>query len=203
MLLYELEESEMANSLVSSTANLSESAAKLANFSDRLPERIQEQLTLLLDDVDRKQANLQETLRQAEKVSGNVQAALDKVRDASISIDTTAQSVKDTADAWREAAKTTGHVAKEIMQLKPERKDSAPPTSIQDVQQTIDKVAAAAVELRTASAELKQLAESDFISKTTATLVWRAVELVAAILAMTLLYKWIARKMDKTTKTAV
>jgi hypothetical protein len=198
MLLYELEESEMAVSLVSSTDSLSDSAAKLAAFSDRLPERLREQTSLLLEEVDRKQANLQTTLQQAEKVSATVQAALETVKDASASIDVTAKSVKDTADAWGNAAKTTADVAKDIALLIPEQKESASePIRIQDIQQTMDKATAAATELRAATAEIKQLVSDDFVSRTTAILVWRILELVAAILAMGLIYKLIVRKIDK------
>ena len=113
----------------------------------------------------------------------------------SVSLDTAAKSIVGTAQAWEKAADATAGVFKEYGQLKSEPKDpSAKPTSIQDIQVTIDKAAAAAAELRVAAAELNQLAKSDMVSKTTWIIIWRIVQLVALIMAIRLIYKIALRK---------
>ncbi len=177
LLYYELEESDTISSLVTSTQKISESSARLAEAADTLPG----ELKTLVEDIDSKQANLRTTL--------------DKIEDVSVSLDTAAKSIVGTAQAWEKAADATAGVFKEYGQLKSEPKDpSAKPTSIQDIQVTIDKAAAAAAELRVAAAELNQLAKSDMVSKTTWIIVWRIVQLVALIMAIRLIYKIALRK---------
>lgn len=181
LLYYELEESETVSSFVASANSISENSARLADAADKLPG----ELKVLVDDFDSKQANLRTTL--------------DKIQEVSAALDTAAKSITGTARAWQQAADATTGVFTEAGKLKSEPKESSQPASIQDIQQTIDKVTAAAAELRTATAQLNQLAQSDIASKAASILVWRIIQLVALILVLMLVYKIILRKLTSST----
>jgi hypothetical protein len=181
LFLYELEETEMAKSLVSSTAKLSDSSVRLADSSEKLPQRMREQLSILLDEIDRKQTNLQTTLAQADKTAGNVRIALEGVKEGANSVNAAAKTIKETADAWQEAAGATGDAVKEIAKLIPSPGAAPSNFSVKDLKETIG-------EIRAAAADLRQLS---------GLMVWRIVEIIIAILAAVLIYRMAVMKMAK------
>jgi hypothetical protein len=197
MFLYELEETEMAKSLVSSTAKLSDSSERLAQSSEQLPQQIRKELSTLLDEIDGKQANLQTTLTQAQKTVEGVQVAVDKVKDASVALDQTAQAITETADAWKEAAQATGEVVKEAEKFRPA--EGSPPSTfnIKDYQQTAQSITEAAKELRAATAEMRALADLKWVSNITGILVWRIAEVMGILLGGLLMYRILVNKRAK------
>ncbi|NLH16680.1 MAG: hypothetical protein GX455_08880 [Phycisphaerae bacterium] len=197
LFLYELEESETMKSLVASTAALSESSKQLAATSEQLPENIRKQLSVLLDEVDTKQKNLQVTLVQAEKMAEMVKEAMNSVTEASVSLDATAMSVTETADTWKQAAHATGQAIKEAAVFQPKPGDPPSTFNIRDYQDTARAVTQAASELRAATAELRLLADPQWISKVTSILVWRIAELMGTLLASLLVYRVIVKKKEK------
>ena len=62
LLLLDLEETDMTKSLLNSLTQVSESSARLEKTAEQLPQRLREQLTQFVEDVDKRQANLQQTL---------------------------------------------------------------------------------------------------------------------------------------------
>jgi hypothetical protein len=197
MFLYELEETEMAKSLVSSTAKLSDSSERLAQSSEQLPQRIRKELSALLDEIDDKQANLQATLTQAQKTAESVQIAVDKVKDVSASLDQTAQQIQNTADAWKDAAKATGDAVKEAAVFRPA--EGSPPSTfdIKDYQVTAQSITEAAKELRAATVEMRTLADLKWVSDITGILVWRIAEVVGVLLGSLLIYRVVVKKKVK------
>jgi hypothetical protein len=188
LFLYELEETDMAKSFVSSTAKLSDSSVRLADSSEKLPELIREQLSILLDEIDKKQTNLQTTLAQADKTSASVQMAIEKVKEGANSVDAAANSVKETAEAWQGAAVATGDAVKEIIKLIPSQ-GATPSFNIKDIQEIAENVTQTAVEVRATAADLRQLS---------GVLTWRIIEIIAAILAATLIYRMLVIRIDRT-----
>ena len=197
MFLYELEETEMAKSLVSSTAKLSGSSERLAQSSEQLPKRIHEELSILVDEIDTKQSNLQATLTQAQKTAEGVQVVMDKVKEASAALDQSAQEIKETADAWKEAAQATGDIVKEAEKFRPA--EGSPPSTfdIRDYQQTAQSITEAAKELRAATVELRALADLKWVSNITGILVWRIAEVVGILLGSLLIYRILVKKKEK------
>lgn len=193
MLLYELEETEMAKSLVSSTVKLSDSSERLAQSSEQLPKRIREELSILVDSIDTKQSNLQTTLMQAQKTAEGIQGVMDKVKEASAALDQSALQIKETADAWKEAARATGDAVKEAAIFRPA--EGSPPSTfnIKDYQDTAQSITDAAKELRAVTADLAQLTKSDFLSKTTGLLVWRITELIAVMVVAAVILRIFAK----------
>jgi hypothetical protein len=181
LFLYELEETEMAKSFVSSAAKLSDSSDKLAVNSEKLPERMREQMSILMDEIDKKQANLQVTLAQADKTAESVRIALEKVKEGAGSVDAAAKSVTQTADAWKEAAAATGDAVKEIAKLVPSQQAASSTFSLKDIKET-------AVEIRATADDLRNLS---------GVLTWRVVEIIAAILIAALIYRTAVLKMAR------
>jgi hypothetical protein len=187
LFLYELEETEMAKSLVSSTATLSDSSVRLADLSEKFPHRLREELSALLDEIDRKQTNLQSTLVQADKTAVNVRIALEQVKEGANSVDKTVKSIKETAVTWQGAAGATGDAVKEIAKLIPSQ-GSASSLSAKDIQEITGNITQTAQEVRAAAADLRQLS---------GLMVWRIVEVITAILAAALIYRMAVIKMVK------
>jgi hypothetical protein len=187
LFMYELGESEMAKSLVSSTATLSDSSKRLADSSDQLPQRLREELSLFVNEIDQKQANLQATLVQADKTAAAVSAALGGVKEAAGSIDAAAKSVTGTAKAWQDAAGATGDTFKEIAKMKPAGQAESS-LSVKDIQDIAEKVTQTAGQLRETVADLNNLS---------GILVWRVIQIIAAILFAALIYRVAVIKMTK------
>lgn len=202
LFLYELEESETMKSLVDSSAMLSESSQRLAATSEQLPENIRKQLSVLLDEVDAKQKNLQVTLAQAENVAKTVNEAMNSVTEASWSLDQTATSVTDTADAWKQAAQATGLAIKEAAIFQPKPGDPPSTFDIRDYQDTARAVTQAASELRAATAELRLLADPQWISKVSGILVWRIAEVTGILLGSLLIYRLVIKRKEKASQAS-
>ncbi len=190
LFLYELEETELAKTLTSSTAKLSDSSVRLADSSEKFPLLMREQLSLLLDEIDTKQANLQLTLVQADQTAESIRIALEKVKEGADSIGAAAKTVTETADAWRDAASATGDAVKEIVKLKPAEGADPSAAGGQNIQEMAGKIAEAASEIRAAVEDLKQLSGA---------LVWHIVEVIAAILAAVIIYRLAMMKISKAT----
>ncbi len=200
MLLYEMEETELAQSLSASFARISESGERLAKTSEQLPERLREQIGILLEEIDQKQTNVQTTLAQTGKTAESIQAILDKTEKVSSSIESLVVRIQETADAWKRAAQATGETVAEAAQFR--RPEGSPPSTfnIQDYQATAAAVTEAARELQAATVELRQLIQPDTISAITGILVRRLIELIAAILAALLIHRIVIRAIHKPSK---
>jgi hypothetical protein len=110
-----------------------------------------------------------------------VRMAIEKVKEGANSVDTAANTVKETADAWQGAAVATGDAVKEIVKLMPAQ-GAAPSTfNLKDIKDT-------AGEIRATAADLKQLSS---------VLAWRIVEIIMAILAAALIYRITVIKMTR------
>ncbi len=177
MLLYEMEETELAQSLSASFARISESGQRLAITSEQLPERLRQQLSIFLEELDQKQGNLQTTLVQTEKTVDAIGAILEKAEKVSNSIDAAVLRIQQTAETWILAAQATGDTLAQAALFR--RPEGQPPSTfnIQDYQQTAATVTEAARELRAATVELQQAIQADSISLVTKILVWRAIQL--------------------------
>ncbi len=113
LLLYDLEETDMTKSFLSSLAQFSESSQRLSKSVDELPEQLRLEMSHFVQEIDNKQANLQTTLEQAEKTTVAVGGAVEKLQAAAASINTTAKGATETARAWESAAEAIGGVARE------------------------------------------------------------------------------------------
>lgn len=157
LLLYDLEEMEMTTSLLESIAKFSESSARMAESADTLPERLREELSTLIEEIDKKQLGLQGTLDKTDKTMASVERALVKGEEVADSLNRTADSVKNAAGAWEAAAGATTATLQEWIKIKSspaKSSENAIPFRIEDYQETAEAVSKAAEELKGLTAEI-------------------------------------------------
>lgn len=193
LLLYDLEETEMAKSFLASVSQLSESSARLAETAEKLPE----QLSGLIEEVDAKQANIQATLQQAEKTAET--------------FGRTAEDANQAAQQWDAAAKSTALALQEFAKLKPPKKKTtkpARPFDILEYRDTIEAAAKTANELRELAIEIRTLAEPDFVDATlgqtskqarslTNYIFWRAALLAVLVFVLALAYRIVINRVTR------
>jgi allophanate hydrolase subunit 1 len=196
LLLYDLQETEMTKSFLTSLERFSESSARLAETSEKLPERLREQMTLFVEEIDKKQANLQTSLDKAEKTATALTATLEKLDETANSLDTLAGGVTETAAAWQAAAEAT---TKTVQEFAKSRESDKPDSSftLTEYRQAIEQTSQAAADLESLIAHVNHLAESRAFESLIDHLTLRLVELVLLLFALALLYRIILIRMKK------
>jgi hypothetical protein len=189
LLLFDLEETEMTKSFLNSLAQVSESSARLEKSVKELPEQLREQLTQFVEDVDKKQAALQQTLHQAEKTSLALNKTLEKLDQTAGSLSAAAEDITETAQAWENAAKATDEVVEEFGKLRPspQRKESS--FNIKDYRDTAEQTSQAANDIKALLAEIENLLESRRYDFMLNGILIRAAGLVILIFVLAVLYR--------------
>jgi hypothetical protein len=204
LLLIEMEETEIVKSLLSSMTKVSDSSVQLAATAEKLPEEIRQQASILIEEIDAKQENLQATLDKTEKTA--------------LAIDQTAKSIKEVAVGVEAAAKATGDAMKEWKTMpRKEKKDDEPKTKVTDYGDVAREVTAAANEVRGATAEIRELIESGAlpgriedvnsrvigavnrtavqVQSLTNHITWRIIQLLLLVFVLALAYRIITGKL--------
>jgi TolA-binding protein len=192
LLLLDLEETEMTKSFLNSLSRLSESSARLEKTAEKLPERLREQLTQFVEDVDKRQANLQQTLQQAEKTSLALNNTIEKLDQTVGSLSDTAKDVAVAAQAWENAAKATGSVVEGFGKVKPSPQKEGSSFDIKDYRDTAEQTSRAANDIKALLAETEDLLESGRYSSVLNGLFLRAAGLAVLIFALAALYRIIS-----------
>jgi Rad3-related DNA helicase len=192
LLLFDLEETGMTKSFLNSLSRLSESSVRLEKTAEELPERLAEQLTQFVEDIDEKQAALQQTLHQAEKTSLALNNTLDKLDRTAGSFNAVAKDVTVTAQAWENAAKATGEAVEEFGKVKssPQKKESS--FDIKDYRDTAEHTSRAANDIKALLAEVEDLFESGRYNSMMNGLFLRAAGLLVLIFVLAVLYRVIS-----------
>lgn len=226
LLLYDLEDNAILKRFLATFEQFSASAASFSTTAERLPERLRQEGSELVKEIDARQANLQETLNRAEKVAVTVEKALERVDVVAASIDQTARSVTETGSVWQAAAATIGQTVKDISgdEVRGSRPASTQPFDINDYRKTADAMTQTALELEKLAIEIQRLVDSPQLSQRiqdvdnraqaavnqTAMrardvadhIVWRAGELAAFVFGLALVYRVVAgRVLERHTKT--
>ena len=192
LLLLDLEETDMTKSFLNSLSQLSESSARLEKSVDELPERLREQLTQFVEDVDKRQANVQQTLQQAEKTSLALNNTLEKLDRTAGSFSVTAKDVTVAAQAWENAAKATGSAVEGFGKVQPAPQKEGSSFDIRDYRDTAEQASRAANDVKALLAETEGLLESGRYSSILNGLFLRAAGLVVLIFALAVLYRIIS-----------
>ena len=100
LLLMEAEELDTVRSARTSFEQLAAAAQQLAARADSLPDELRCELTVLLDEFDSRQTNLQTTLRTAGDVARTVSDTLTQVQRTAQTVDQTAGSTAIAGQAW-------------------------------------------------------------------------------------------------------
>ena len=191
LLLFDLEEANMTKSFLSSLEQVSKSSASLEQSVQKLPEQLQEQLTKFVENIDKKQDGLQQTLQQAEKTSLAVSETLEKLDKTAGSIDVVVKDVNETIQAWETAATATGQVVQEFNKNKPSEKEASS-FNITDYRDTAQQTSQAANDIKALLADIDDLLESRRYSSMLNGLLLRATGLVVLIFVLAVLYRIIS-----------
>jgi hypothetical protein len=204
LLLMELDDAPVVESLLTSVSTLSESSARFADTVEKLPHDLREQVSVLVTEIDERQANAQATLEKTERVA----AALEKsLAAATITVEEagrTAQTIKETAGEWESAVGATTELVDVVTQWSQDRPETDPndATSVKDYQATAQAVTESATELKALLVEAGDLLESKSLTarieavngladNLTDRVFWRLIQLAAAIFVLALAYRLI------------
>ena len=196
--LYDFEDTEMTKSFLASVSKFSESSAQLAESTKNLPQEIRKEMSVLVEDIDNKQANLQVTLDNVQKTLIAAEQTLAQADKTITYFQATVIEVNQAATSWERAASSTQQALSEFGRLKPARKE--PPTEpafkIKDVHDLAETVNQTVGEMQNLTAEIRDLVESEQLAgyasmpdKLVNLLVWRFGQLFAAVFVLALVYR--------------
>jgi hypothetical protein len=199
LLFYDLEETDTIKSMVESTNKISDSSVKLTETAENLPQRIREEASILLEELDEKQHNIQTTLQQAETTAVAVDSALQNSVKAANAFDNTVDSITSTTNSWQDAAKATTEVVQEIQILIPKREPGTESSfKITDVRDAAIEVGNSANQIRTLTADFSTLLASDDLDKLTSVgqeltnlITWRIAFLIVFAFVLALGYRFL------------
>ena len=154
-------------------------------------------MTKFVEDIDKRQAGLQQTLQQAEKTSLAVNTTLEKLDKATGSFGAVIKDVNETVQAWETAAKTTGEVVQEFNKNKPSQKEASS-FDIKDYRDTAEQTSQAANNIKALLAEVDDLLESRRYDSMLNGLLLRAGGLVVLIFVLAVLYRIISVRLKVT-----
>jgi len=149
LLLYDMEETDIAKSILDSTSKFAESSLRIAGSVEKLPEEFREQASLLIDQIDAKQSNIQVTLGQTEKTI--------------VALEQTADSISEAARAFESTVNTTGQLITDLKSKSP-KKDTSSTNNISDYRDTAQEITKAANEIKAMTMEISKLVESKAIT---------------------------------------
>jgi len=191
LLLYELEETEMVQSFLASLRQFAESSAALTETSEKLPGQIRAEVSDLIEQVDEKQANLQQTLERTEAASEALTELVAQVDVTAKTLSTTSKDVGQAGQAWQATVESIGATFKKAapeQQTDPESK-----FELAELNATAQTITDAAVEIRRLNEELAANAGqfSDHTQRLTTDLTWKAILLLTLTFILALTYRLI------------
>jgi methyl-accepting chemotaxis protein len=197
LLLTEMEDTAIIKSLLSSASTLSESSARFADTAEKLPEELREQVSVLVKDIDERQANIQATLDKAEETTAALERTLVAAKGTIEAAGQTAQTINESAREWESAVGATSELIGSVRQWSESRPEKDPNAAdpAKEYQATAQAVTESATELRALLAEAQDLLGSksltvriEDVNSRAAGLIdrvfWRLMQLAAAIVIL-------------------
>ncbi|KPK45319.1 MAG: hypothetical protein AMJ65_00250 [Phycisphaerae bacterium SG8_4] len=191
LLLYDIEETDMAKSFLASLAQFSQSSQRLSKSVDELPQQLSREMSGFVKEVDDRQANLQKTLEQTEQTTVVISSALEKLQTASISVNTTAKDVAETAKAWQSAAQVIGNVAREYYK----KSESSDPNQSIDVKEwatAAERTSQAAIDVGGLLSAIDDFSKGHSYSGLTNAITIRAAGFASLIFVLAITYRIIS-----------
>ena len=193
--LYELEEMEIVRSFLASLADIAASSRELSATSEKLPGQIRTELVAFVDQVDAKQANLQQTLQETQATSQALTTLTEQVADTAAIVTVTAAEVQQTAQAWQATVESIGKTFNP-----PKTNTDANQASKFDMAQlnaTARTITEAAVEIRKLNEELA-VSTGTLSAQThhlTTDVTWKLAVLMALAFLLALVYRLVATRL--------
>jgi hypothetical protein len=151
LLLEDMEEADVVKSLLNSTTTFSQSSARLVDRMDTLPMELREQASILIEEIDDRQANLHQTLDKTRETSAALGQSIGEAKAAVEALERTAEAVSKTAEEWQLAIAATNELVTSIRQWsdsKPPPHPDKPVVSVKDYQATIQDVSQVVAKLQ-------------------------------------------------------
>ena len=144
LLLYDLEETDMAKEFLSSLQKISDSSTRLAATTEKF--------STTLEDSDQSQEQVRQTLQQVSETAAQLRELFNAAQQTATLFSQTARDVNLALTSWTEAARATNEA---IKQIKPQASQiSAEPAPKTDLKETAQAVREAANEIKLVSEEL-------------------------------------------------
>lgn len=110
LLLMETEELESLQSLLASVEQLAQSSSSISATAEQLPEQIRRQLVIASEEMESRQVEFRQTLREAQETVARVHEALGRVESAASAVDQTAMHTTQAGDAWTRTFQAITHM---------------------------------------------------------------------------------------------
>jgi hypothetical protein len=221
LLLLDLSENEVVQSLLASSEQISESTRRFVETSDRLadtlatmPQDVRRETQELLNELTQRQAELQATLDKIEASAKAIDSAVNRVRETTPEV---TQAVQSTADAGQKLAEAAGAIQDMVASFRTPSESGQPPPAtlpagpdepgrsfdIREYDAAAQSVAEAARELQALTGRVTDLderltahitraaGEADAVA---ARLVWRLAALAVFVFALALVYRWLSSR---------
>ena len=223
LLLLDAGRDPLVEQLARNAETVTETLVRFEAYSRELPSVIRKEVTLALDEIDTRQTQVRETLKQSQeliaqvgKIVEDTQQTIGRISETFqtrpellTALDTTTQSVTRLAEALKPTiAETRGLIADtkspEAVPTPPE--DKVPTGELlASIERTSAELTASTTAIRDTVSELRAILQSDDVERQLTGLnapvdhiAWRAIQvilvLVGALVLGALLYRWVAEK---------
>ena len=149
LLLYDIEETKMASSILNSLQNISDSSTRLSETA--------EQVAAMLSDTDKDQDQIRQTLQQINETAAGLQDLFNAAEQTAGVFSQTVCEIDKAALSWSQAAKATSDLVVQF-QTKTDSED-ADPAAKMNLKETADAVRLAAAEINKAGNDLPDKTE--------------------------------------------
>lgn len=181
LLAFELEARPTVETTRQALDSIAASAAEFARIADRLPADLRAELAVLVEQIDRTQPGLRETLAEARSTLLAAQGTAEQLGPVASALERTASEAQRAGEAW-------GALVAELRTASPRDPDAPPtrPFDITEYERTAASLAAVAVELRGLVADAKELGGAAPLLDLAA---WRAFQLLVAFFLLLFVYR--------------
>jgi hypothetical protein len=195
LLLSDMEDVELVQKFSDNMTKLSDSSVKISNSTATLPQQLREEAAILVEEIDKKQSNLQVTIDKAQATAVAMEKTLSKTKEVIESAGKTLGDANQALLAWNVAADSTTAALQVIdgwIKMPPSKNDS-PKFKITDYKETAQEVTKAAAEIR----ELLKSNNSGLVDH----ILWRIAQLTGLIFLLLVVYRlvnmrWISKKIN-------
>ena len=158
LLAYDLEGRESVTSALNSFETFSKSASRLSETAEKLPGELRKEVAATLEELEDKQLGLRETLKEARTTLAEMNTALRLV-------ERTSEQLARSGAAWEAAVRALWEMIRDLSGdeegSEAQAEAESEPFDIKDYARTAEGIASAALELRSATAEVRKLIASD------------------------------------------
>jgi methyl-accepting chemotaxis protein len=194
LLLYDLEETDMIKTFLTSATQFSESSSRLSKSVEDLPKQLRQELSAFIEEADDKQQNLRKTLEQTEKTTVTIGNTLEKVNKTADTLGNVARDLTETSKAWESAAKATGDIAQKFSKEKdPSAKKQS--FNVNEYRAAAEQISRAANNIESLLTSINNFSTSRKYNRIIDAVTWRAIGFVFTCFALAVVYRVISTRL--------